>query len=72
MALAQRRADRANLNILSLLFFSFRLTALQLKFYFKCHLRLLTYNGTGRTQQQIPLLRQCPSLAARPFEVSKI
>ena len=62
MALAQRRADTANLNILSLLFFIFRLTVLQLKFYFKCHLRLLNYISAGRTQQQIPLLRQCPSL----------
>jgi len=64
MALAQRRADTANLNILSLFFFIFRLTVLQLKFYFKCHFRLLNYISTGRTQQQIPLLRQCPSLAA--------
>jgi len=64
MALAQRRADKANPNILSLLFFIFRLTVLQLKFYFKCHLRLLNYISTGRTQQQIPLLRQCPSLYA--------
>ena len=63
MALAQRRADTANLNILSLLFFIFRLTVLQLKFYFKCHFRLLNYTSTGRTQQQIPLLRQCRPLA---------
>jgi len=64
MALAQRRADTANLNILSLSFFIFRLTVLQLKFYFKCRFRLLNYISTGRTQQQIPLLRKCPSLAA--------
>ena len=62
MALAQRRADTANLNILSLFFFISGLTVSQLKFYLKFHLRLLNYISTGRTQQQIPLLRQCPSL----------
>jgi len=35
MALAQRRADSANLNIFYPLFFSFGLTVLQLKFHFK-------------------------------------
>jgi len=32
-------------------------------------LRLLNYISTGRTQQQIPLLRQCPSLFATLHEL---
>ncbi len=63
MALAQQRADTGNMNIMPLFFFSLGLTVLQLKFYSNSNFSFLIYICTGRTQQQIPLLRQCPSLA---------
>ena len=46
------RADGSIFSIFSLLFFGFRLTVLQLKFYFNCNFRSLNCSIIGQTQQQ--------------------
>jgi len=67
-SIAKIQADGSSINCISQPFFSFGLTVLQLKLYFKSKFHLLTYISTGRTQHQIPVLRQCWSLAARLIE----
>ena len=48
--IAAIQADGSAINISLLIFFSFGLTVLQLRFCFKCKFRLLIYISAGRTE----------------------